>query len=93
MALSFYPSAIGSKPQAPVSIINNDIINITALKKAEIGDGYIIRLFNPVEDEQKATLRIENAESEIKFGAFEIKTFRYSNGDIIESNLLENLLD
>lgn len=93
MALSFYPSGIGNKPQAPVLIINNDIINIAAFKKAEIGDGYIVRLFNPVEAEQKATLKVENSEYDIRLGAFEIKTFRYSNGNITETDLLENLLN
>jgi alpha-mannosidase len=93
MALSFYPSALGEMPVAPVSIENNEIINITAFKKAEIGEGYIIRLFNPVETEQTATLRFKNITKKIEFSAFEIKTLRCTDNEITESNLLENLLD
>ncbi len=93
MSLSFYPSALGDKPIVPVSIIDNDIINFTAFKKAEIGEGYIIRLFNPTETNQCATLTFKNASKVIEFGAFEIKTFRCTDNEITESDLLENLLD
>ncbi len=93
MALSFYPTGTGTLPKSPVKLSGNHIINITALKKADNGEGYIARLFNPVEKEQSATLEFYDLSAEVQLSAFEIKTFRLTKEKIEETDLMENLLD
>lgn len=90
MVLSFYPTGTGEKPTSPLSLSGN-IVNITAFKKAECGNGYIIRLFNPTEKPTTATLTAFGIAEEISFGAFEIKTYRFDDGKLTETTLLEGL--
>lgn len=91
MVLSLYPTGIGEKPASPM-LLSDGVITVNAFKKAEHGDGYIIRLFNPTEDNQNCTLTVCGAKMNISFGKFEIKTIRFSKGVLTESDLLENLL-
>lgn len=93
MALSFYPTGTGTKPTAPLSVEDNDIINVTAFKKSDNGDGYIIRLFNSTENGQSAKIRFYNNEIALDFTPFEIKTLRADKEYISETDLMENLLD
>lgn len=90
MLLSFYPTGTGEKPISPVRL-SGGVINLTAFKKAECGNGYIIRLFNPTDKEQTAELEVCGAKAEIKFGKYEIKSYRYDGGKITETTLLEGL--
>lgn len=93
MTLSFYPTGVGVLPESPLYIKNNNSVNVTAFKKAEVGEGYILRLFNPTPDEQKATVVYKNNEFDVSFNSFEIVTLRCLDNGIEKSNLLENLLD
>lgn len=93
MVLSFYPTGVGEIPESPVRIKDNDIINVTAFKKADLGEGYILRLFNPTENAQKATVCFEDSEISVEFGKFEIKTLRFENNGITETDLMEGLLN
>ena len=72
--------------------MDNEIINITAFKKAENSDDYIIRLFNPTEEKQKAVLSFKNNKTIVDFGAFEIKTFKCNNSEITVTQLLEDII-
>ena len=93
MVLSFYPTGVGEIPESPVRIKDNDIINVTAFKKADLGEGYILRLFNPTENARKATVCFEDSEISVEFGKFEIKTLRFENNGITETDLMEGLLN
>ncbi len=92
MVLSFYPTGVGKTPLSPVSITENDIINITAFKKAENTDDYIIRLFNPTEDSQSAVLTYFGNSININFNGFEIKTFKCNTDGISEAQLMEDII-
>ncbi len=92
MVLSFYPTGVGELPCAPISISENDIVNITAFKKAENTDDYIIRLFNPTENEQSARLTYFGNSTSVHFGAFEIKTLKCNNDGISETQLMEDII-
>ncbi len=92
MVLSFYPTGVGSLPSSPVRIEDNDVINITAFKKAENGKYYIIRLFNPTETKQISRLVFENNSVDVEFGEFEIKTFKCDISGISETSLLEDII-
>lgn len=93
MLFSLYPNEKGEKHSAPVLIENNDIITLNTFKKAENGGGYILRLFNPIEKPQKALIKCGEAEKELSFGSFEIKTLRYIDGELTETDLMEGLLN
>ena len=92
MVLSFYPTGVGEKPQTPVLLRDNDIVTIEAFKKADCGDGYILRLFNPTEQKQTAVVQVYDAEETVEFGKFEIKTLRYEAGKLREDVLMEGIL-
>lgn len=92
MALSFYPTGTKEIPVSPVRLFDTDIITINALKKSEDKNGYIIRLFNPSDSEQSCTLSFFDAKTSVKFGAYEIKTLRFSDGAFTETDLMEGLI-
>ena len=92
MVLSFYPTGVGELPSSPISIKDNDVINITAFKKAENTDDYIIRLFNPTENKQNAKLTYFNNSIEVEFTPFEIKTFKCNIDSITETQLMEDII-
>ena len=93
MALSFYPTGTGIAPASPIKLDNTDIINITAFKKSENGNGYVIRLFNPTNKANGCTLSFYDVSTSVDFGPFEIKTLRCSDNAITEIDLMEELLE
>ena len=92
-ALSFYPPGAGKKPK-PLAVLTDDVVQITAIKKAEKGNDIIIRLFEPTGRKRKTVLVLPllSKKLKIELGAFEIKTLRVkpSTGKITEANLLEH---
>ncbi len=92
MALSFYPTGTGEKPESPLTLSGN-AVTVNAFKRAEKGNGYAVRLFNSTEMETSATLGYAGKQEKIKFGPFEIKTFFLSADGIKETDLLEGLLN
>ena len=92
MALSFYPTGIGKLPIYPLKLVDTDCITINAFKKADCGDGYIIRLFNPTDKEQKCVLNFYDIVTSVSFGAYEIKTLRFDGKNFTETDLMEGLL-
>ena len=93
MLLSFYPPENGKKNEPPVLIKNNEAITLNAFKKQENGNGYIIRLFNSTDRPQSCLLNVCGEEENISFGIFEIKTLKYDDGKITETDLTEGLLN
>ena len=92
MVLSFYPTGVGEKPQTPVLLKDNGIVTLEAFNKADCGDGYILRLFNPTEKNQTATLCVYGAEMTLDFAKFEIKTVRFKDGKLEADELMEGIL-
>lgn len=86
--MSFYPRGKGELPRCPISLLDTDIINITAFKKADEGDGYLIRLFNPTDQDQSAGVCFGNVEKKVTFGKYEIKTLRCSHNGVAEEAML-----
>jgi len=70
-------------------------VALSALKLSENNSGYIIRLFNSLENKNNIVFsdNISGFENQIKFSGYEIKTFIYVPEDkkLIETDLLENL--
>lgn len=92
MALSFYSTGTGNLPASPLKLLDTDYITINAFKKADCGDGYIIRLFNPTPDAQSCKLRFYSTEIELQFGKYEIKTVRYCDNKLLEDSLMEGFI-
>jgi alpha-mannosidase len=89
MIYSFYPTGKGELPKCPVQLKDTEIITMNAFKKAEDGEDYIVRLFNPTGEEQKAKILFGNLEKEICFTKYEIKTLICSLSEITEYSAIK----
>ncbi|MCX5759101.1 MAG: glycosyl hydrolase-related protein [Candidatus Hydrogenedentes bacterium] len=91
-ALSFNPSGTGEAPK-PMVLIEDEVVQLTALKQAEQSEDYILRLFEPTGTARtfKLTFPALDFTQEIKLGPFEIKTFKLNPGarTLVETDLLE----
>ena len=87
-ALSFYPAAAGERCDSPLGL-DSDSVCITAFKRAQDKNGYIVRLFNPIQSEATAVLRFKSVYADIRFGGFEVKTMRCTESAIGETDMLE----
>lgn len=90
--LSFFPSGAGLKPETAITLSDPTVL-LTAFKKAERSDDYIIRLFEPTGVERTTTIHlpIVGIQQEINLGKFEIKTLRLNtvSQTLTEAALME----
>ena len=91
MVLSFFPSGDGEVPAVPLTL-TGDTVQMAALKRAEDGNGYIVRLFNPAPVPAAVTLTAEGHSCEVSFGKFEIVSLRLTADGFIPCNLIEEAL-
>lgn len=95
MALSFFPSGTGNKPQA-AAIVNGGTVEIAALKQSEDGCGWIVRLFEPsgVQQSIELLMPVLGIKAEYTLAPFEIKTVCIDpkTKRIVETNLVEKPL-
>lgn len=94
-ALSYFPSGDGVKPLS-LAVLEDDVVQITAIKRAQCDNGYVVRLFEPTGTKRKTVLSIPVIPKKINLTleAFEIKSL-YLNvvtGQYYEIDLLENKL-
>lgn len=94
MAQWFSPSGQGIRPK-PVATLSNTRVQMTALKQAEDGESWIVRLFEPTGRRQKTTLRSavgQPIRRSITLQPFEIKTLRVDpeRGTVSEASLMED---
>ena len=90
IALSFFPVGGNSAPQ-PFVTVTGDAVQLTTLKKAENGEGLIVRLFNPTILEQATTVNFPGTSKAVTFRPFEIRTYcvDVAKGEWLETNLIE----
>nr|WP_290439074.1 glycoside hydrolase family 38 C-terminal domain-containing protein [Paenibacillus sp. GP183] len=90
--LSFFPSGSGALPENALTLSDSTVL-LTAFKRAELSNDYIIRLFEPTGTARETTLTIPalGIKQEIKLGKFEIKTLRLDVAakKIKEASLME----
>ena len=90
-ALSFFPHGGGTRPVPGLSL-SDDVVQLTALKQAEDGNGFVIRLFEPTGLARQTTLSVPShgLSVEVELGGFEIRTLRLDTeaGTITEADLL-----
>ena len=96
MALSFFPTGCAKEKEntiRPFATLSDDVITLAVFKKAERGDDFIIRLFNPTADTRKTVLSLPSIDFEKEFTltAYEIKTLRInlSTKKVREVSLIE----
>ena len=91
-ALSFFPDGTGRRPK-PLALLSDEVIQITAMKKAEDGNALIIRLFEPTGRKRSTELLIRpvRMKRKITLGGFEIRTLKVDlkKRKVIDVDLLE----
>lgn len=91
-ALSFFPSGLGSS-LLPLVELSDKAIELTAFKKSEEQDCYIIRLFEPTGKSRETKISFLGGRfcQELRFSSFEIKTLKFDpmTGQICETDLME----
>ncbi|HOX39142.1 MAG TPA: glycoside hydrolase family 38 C-terminal domain-containing protein [Candidatus Brocadiia bacterium] len=92
MALSYFPSGLGTAPK-PLAILSDPTVQLTAFKKAENSGEFVIRLFEPTGAARETTLELPalGTSAKASLGGFEIKTLLVDpkTGRIRETNLIE----
>jgi alpha-mannosidase len=95
MALSFFPSGHGDRPQ-PGALVDDPEVQVQALKQAADGAGWVVRLFNPAESARTVRLSLPplGVKTRVRLGAYELKTLRMAGpGDVpVAADLLERPL-
>lgn len=73
--LSFFPSGTGTAVRSACSIDSKTVV-LTAFKKSDYSDRYLLRLYNPYEKAATATVRADfaNASFALELSPFEVKT-------------------
>lgn len=91
-ALTFNPPGKGDKSQ-PVILLHDNVIQMTAFKKCEDSNDYIIRLFEPVGEERTAVIELPvmGIKQQITLKPFEIKTLKLKINErsLVETDLME----
>ncbi len=87
MCLSFYPTGTGDLPKESITLCESEIIQMTAFKKAEDGNGYVIRLFNPTDEKHSASLCFGDRKAQFNFTKYEIKTILLDENGFKEVNI------
>lgn len=91
-ALSFFPSGEGTIP-APLLWLEDDAIQLSALKREEQGTGYILRLFEPTGQGGVTRLCIPafRIREQVQLDSFEIRTYRLdaASGTLTRTELCE----
>ena len=94
-ALSFFPSGKGAKVK-PFLVLDNNVVQVAALKKAEKDNNFVIRLFEPTGKQRTVTVRLPSfgAGKKIQLEGFEIKTLKFNvkKRAFTEVDLLERKL-
>ena len=89
--LAFFPPGAGQLP-TPISVLDDGVVQLAALKLAEDGDDPVLRLFNPTNQPQTCTLTLPkwNKAHQLSFRKFEVMTLRVNrDGEIQRVDLLE----
>ena len=91
--LSFFPAGGDEKKNAPLVLLDDDTIELAAVKKAETNNDLIVRLFEPTGRKRSTTLSLPTLKirKKITFAPFEIKTLRITprTRKVVETDLLE----
>ncbi len=92
LVLCCYPPGGGGKP-APAVLLDDEAVQLIALKRSENGDRVVLRLFEPTGKSRTCRLQVPavKADMQLGFGPFEVKTVAVDldAGQVEETDLLE----
>ncbi len=88
VALSFFPSGLGKKPETAIELNRTDII-LTRLCKAQ--GGTLMRFYNATDKPASATLRAGGREFALSLGGFEVQTFVFDGENLTAREMLNGL--
>ena len=92
MAVSFFPSG-QENPTGALLQLEDDVVQVAAVKKTQKGNDLVIRLFEPTGNNRSTRLLIPslNMDEKIELAGFEVKTLLINTDlrKVSESNLLE----
>ena len=95
MALSFFPAGGGTSLHSG-PVLSDPVVQLQALKQADNGDGWIVRIFNPTSAPRVSDFSLPSLgiKQKVSFGPFELKTLRVSSDGqkVRETDLLERFL-
>lgn len=94
-ALAFFPAGtVCTEDECPLRL-EGDKVELTVFKQAEDGDGYILRLFNPFEEQAETIIDccLLKEKLTVSLTPYEIKTIRLRDGRAEEASLIEKALD
>ena len=83
-ALNLFPTKNAEVKVAENVIISNDEIVMSAFKKKDKEDRFVIRLFNNSNKEKTSRIKVSSAEKELRFTKYEVKTLIYDNSNLLE---------
>lgn len=90
--LSFFPSGGGENPR-PAAILHDDAVQMTAFKKSESGEDYIIRLYEPTGKARSTLLELPvlGLKQPVELRGFEVKTLKLkaSSKELTEVDMVE----
>jgi alpha-mannosidase len=92
MAISFYPAGTSKVPESGLCLSGSNAITLTAFKKAEICDGYILRFFNSVGSTESCSISGFGQTTELTLSPYEIRTLRLTENGFEDADLMEGLL-
>ena len=90
--LNYFPSGEGEKTKSAI-VLDCKNVGISAFKKTEKADGYILRVYENSGKEVNTYFEVESLgiKHEFKLSKFEVKTFLLKGNTVIETNLVENI--
>ena len=86
-AVNVFPCGAQSEIRPNIAI-DNTLITLTALKKAEETDGYVIRLLNNTPQTQTAKISVCGVSKTYVFTPYEVRTFVYDGVEIYKTEQL-----
>ena len=91
-ALNLFPSGNGEKTKSAV-VLDCANLGISAFKKSQSNDGYILRVYENSGKKAEASFEVENLGIKHKFfmSEFEVKTFLLKDNYVAETNLTEDI--
>lgn len=92
MAISFFPSGDGELPAPGISLTGDETVVMPACKRADDGNGIIVRLFHAGKGDAQAELHYGSVTFPVKLGTYELLTLRFDGKAFVPTDLCEGLI-
>ena len=83
VVVNAFPNGKGAHNQSFVEVSNQNVV-LTAMKKSQQTDGYVLRFVNNSAEKAINTVKVFDADITLEFGKYEVKTVIYNGGELKE---------